>query len=295
MPMKLSVARSGVSSKFSLRLCILLKLVTSLNSVRRDEFMEAVNKLELNTGEVAIFWLGQNSFILKTPKGTTIAVDPYLSRNKRVRHVYPEPPIEPEYFKADYIFCTHNHWDHTDPIALPVVAKNSPDTIFLGSQESCHHLIELGVEKKRLESMKARTLYKFQGFTVTPYYSVPPEEADTTHFGYLFETEGAKIYNMGDTFQSVVENPESLLRDVADASPDVAMFPITGDTPQRKPEDAFKLAMFVKPKIVIPCHYDCFSDRTIDPQRFIELFKGISKTRPIIIPYRGTFIYKSHS
>jgi L-ascorbate 6-phosphate lactonase len=257
--------------------------------------MEAVNNLKPSKGEMVILWLGQNSYVLKTSKGTTIAIDPYLSRDKQIRHVHPEPPIKPEDFEVNYVFCTHDHWDHTDPIALPIIAKNFPDTIFLGSQESCRHLTELGVEKKRLKPLKAKNIYKFQDFTVTPYYSVPPEEADTTHFGYVFEAEGAKIYNMGDTFQSVVENPKSLLRDVAEALPDVAMFPIIGDTPQRKPEDALKFAMVVKPKIVIPCHYDCFSDRTVDPQRFVELFKGISDIKPVVIPYKGAYIYRPFS
>jgi len=255
--------------------------------------METINNLKPSKGEVAILWLGQNSYVLKTSKKTTIAIDPYLSRDKRIRHVYPEPPIKPEDFKVDYIFCTHDHWDHTDPIALPIIAKKFPRTIVLGSHESCRRLMELGVEKKRLKPLKAKTVYKFQDFIVTPYYSVPPEEADTTHFGYVFEVEGVKIYNMGDTFQSVVENPESLLRDVAEVSPDIAFFPIIGDTPQRKPEDAFKFAMVMKPKIVIPCHYDCFSDRTIDPQRFVELFKEISDIKVVVIPYKGVYIHRS--
>jgi L-ascorbate 6-phosphate lactonase len=255
--------------------------------------LEVFNNLKQNKGEVAILWLGQNSFVLRTHRGITIAIDPYLSRDKRIHHVYEEPPIKPEDFKVNYVFCTHDHWDHTDPIALPIIAKKFSDTVFLGSHESCRRLTDLGVEENRLKSLKAKTAYKLQDFKVTPYYSVPPEEADTTHFGYVFEVEGIKIYNMGDTYQSVVENPESLLHDIAETSPDIAMFPIIGDTPQRKPEDAFKFAMIVKPKIVIPCHYDCFSDRTIDPQRFVELFKKVSDIKVVVISYKGTYIHKS--
>jgi len=255
--------------------------------------MEALNSLTPRKGEVGILWLGQNSYVLKTSKGTTVAIDPYLSRDKRIRHIRQEPPVKPEDFKVDYVFCTHDHWDHTDPIALPLIAEKFPGAVILGPQESCDRLKELGVEKVQLKPLKAKAAYKFQGFTVTPHYSVPPEEADTTHFGYVFETEGTRIYNMGDTFQSVAENPESLLREVAEASPDVAMFPIIGDTPQRKPEDAFKFALVVKPKVVIPCHYDCFSDRTVDPQRFVELFKEIKDIKPVVIPYKGTYVYKA--
>ncbi len=254
--------------------------------------MELITDHKLNKNEVAILWLGQNSYVLTTPSRKTIAIDPYLSRDASFSHIYPEPPIKPEEFRVDYIFCTHDHWDHTDPIALPIIARKSPNTIFLGSQESCDHLAQLGIEKQRLVSLKPKIVYTFQDFSVTPYYSVPPEEADTTHFGYLFKIGDTKIYNMGDTFQSVVENPETLLHEIAEVSPDIAMFPIIGDTPQRKPEDAVRFAMIVKPKIVIPCHYHCFSDRTIDPQKFIELIKEIPYLKAILIPYKGTYIYK---
>ncbi|MEM2129230.1 MAG: MBL fold metallo-hydrolase [Candidatus Bathyarchaeia archaeon] len=253
--------------------------------------MESVNNLRLKKGEVGILWFGQNTYVLKTSRGTTIAIDPYLSRDKRISHVYPEPPIKPEEFKVDYIFCTHDHWDHTDPIALPIIAKKFYETVILGSLESCRHLTELGVEKKNLVTLQHKTNYTLRDFTVTPYYSVPPEEADTTHFGYVFEIDGIKIYNMGDTFQSVVNNPKTILQEIAEVSPDIAMFPIIGDTPQRKPEDAFKFAMIVKPKIVIPCHYDCFSDRTIDPQKFVKLFKEVTDMKPVVIPYKGNYVY----
>ncbi len=256
--------------------------------------MESVNSLRLKKGEVGIFWLGQNSYVLKTSKGTIIAIDPYLSRDKRIPHIHSEPPIKPEEFKVDYIFCTHDHWDHTDPIALPIIAKKFPETVILGSNESCQHLTKLGVEKKNLMCLQPGTSYTLLDFTVTPHYSVPPDEADTTHFGYVFEINGIKIYNMGDTYQSVVKNPESILRGIADVSPDIAMFPIIGDTPQRKPEDAFRFTMVVKPKIVIPCHYDCFSDRTIDPQNFVKLFKDITDVKPVVIPYKGKYVYSVH-
>jgi L-ascorbate 6-phosphate lactonase len=169
--------------------------------------MEALNSLTPRRGEVGILWLGQNSYVLKTSNGTTVAIDPYLSRDKRIRHIRQEPPVKSEDFKVDYVFCTHDHWDHTDPIALPIIAEKFPDTVILGPQESCDRLKELGVEKVQLKPLKAKAVYRFQSFTVTPHYSVPTEEADTTHFGYVFEFEGTKIYNMGDTYQSVVDDP----------------------------------------------------------------------------------------
>ena len=129
---------------------------------------------------------------------------------------------------------------------------------------------------------------------MTPYYSIPPQEARTTHLGYLFQINGTKIYNMGDTSRSVVENATKFLRKVSEASPDIAMFPIIGDTADRRPEDAYILAKAIKPKIAIPCHYDCFTDRTIDPEKFVCLFKDVDEISPVVIPYKGLYIYENN-
>lgn len=254
--------------------------------------IDKIENLELKSSEIAIFWLGQNSYILKNSEGTTLAIDPYLSRDEGYHYVHPELPMKPEELKVNYIFCTHDHLDHTDPEALPIIAKNSLNTLFIGSQESCNHLIQLGVNEDRVKALKAGVPYSLRGLKITAYYSVPPEEADTTHFGYILEIEGVKIYNMGDTYQSVVENPERILDPIIKEHPDIAMLPIIGDTPERKPEDAFLFAKLIKPKVVIPSHYGCFSDRTIDPQRFVQLFKDEPKIKPIVIPYKGFYIYR---
>lgn len=251
-----------------------------------------IRKVQLKKGEVAIAWLGQNFYILKTPNGTTISIDPYLERSEEIKYVHPEPPIKPEDLKVDFIFCTHDHRDHTDPVTLPIVAKYSAETIFLGPKESADHLAKLGIEERRIKALEAGKTYSFKDFKVTPYYSIPPQEARTTHFGYLFEIDGTKIYNMGDTSRSTIENAAEFLREIAEASPDIAMLPIIGDTPDRRPEDAYLVAKAIKTKIAIPCHYDCFADRTIDPEEFVKLFKNEHEIRPIVIPYKEIYIHK---
>jgi L-ascorbate 6-phosphate lactonase len=255
--------------------------------------IEEIRGIQLKRGETAISWLGQNFFILKTPDGNLIAIDPYMERRSEIRYVHPEPPIKPEDLDVNYVFCTHDHRDHTDPVSLPIVARSHGQTVFIGPRESADRLISLGIEEKRVKALEAHVTYDFGSFHVTPYYSVSPEEAGTTHLGYPFKIGGVKIYNLGDTSRSAVENAEKFFREVAEESPDIAMFPIIGDTPDRRPEDAYKLARAIRPKIVIPCHYDCFADRTIDPERFIRLFEGEKEIQPIVIQYKGTYIYRA--
>ncbi len=72
------------------------------------------------------------------------------------------------------------------------------------------------------------------------------------------------------------------------------MFPIIGDFRGRTPRDAYDFSKILRPKIVIPCHYGCFTDRTIDPRIFADLFNDTSDIQVVIIDYKGHYIYKSN-
>ena len=253
--------------------------------------IDRIKSLKLESNQFAIFWLGQNSYIIKITPRTSIAIDPYLSRDKEHRYVHSKPPVEPEDLKVDYIFCTHDHGDHTDPTALPIIAKNYLETIFLGPRESCEHLADLGINRDRLITLEVNRPYVTEDFTATAYYSILPEKADTTHFGYLFQIKNSKIYNMGDSSREIAKEPEVLLNPIKEASPDIAIVPIIGDVKGRIPEDAYIVTKFIKPKIVIPCHYDCFADRTIDPKEFVRLLKRNPDIKPVVIQYKGFYMY----
>jgi L-ascorbate 6-phosphate lactonase len=254
--------------------------------------LNTIEQMALHTNEVAILWLGQNSYILKTPQGTLFAIDPYLTRDSDYQYIHPNPPITASEFKVDYIFCTHDHLDHTDPAALPIISAHFPATTIFGPQESCDHLFKLGVAQSSVRPLYAHTKYILNEIQVTPFYSIPPSDPVTTHFGYLFTIGDTSIYNMGDTNQTVVNNPRSVLDCIAREAPDIAMFPIIGDTPERKPSDASKFARIVQPKIAIPCHYDCFTNRTIDPHEFTRLLQNEPWITTVVIPYCGLYHYK---
>ena len=267
-------------------------------------FMDDIKNLTVCGGELAISWLGQNSYIFKTPRGTLIAVDPYLSRippegvEVEEYFVHPEPPVKPEDFRVDYVFCTHDHSDHTDPITLSAIAKHSPRTIFFGTPESYRHFLRAGIPKDRARSLRDGETIEVGDFKVSALSSIIGCERDgrgrkwTTHYGYIFDFGFVKVYNMGDSSPEVVADPTTVLGRVANFSPEIAILPIIGDFPGRRPEDAVKFAKIIKPKIVIPSHYGCFKRRTIDPKVFAELLEGTPDIKPVIIDYMGVYIYR---
>jgi len=261
--------------------------------------IDEIRETKVRKGEVRIFWLGQNSFVLKTPQNRLVAVDMYLSRDKSLHYLHTEPPMRPEDCQFDYVFCSHDHLDHTDPVSLPIIAKSSPTAIFFGPSESCEHMVNLGIDRDRVKTLKAHVTIEVDGLKVTPYYSISPDEVSeenrTTHFGYLFGIEGIRIYNMGDSSRAMLKNPREVLEPVAKALPHIAMLPILSDlSPHgvRKPEDAVTFAKLLNPDVIIPCHYNLWSGDTINPQNFAKLFDS-TKVKPVVIPYKGSYVYRA--
>ena len=92
--------------------------------MRFSKYIETVNVPE---NKVAVFWLGQAGFALKTHGGKLIAIDPYLTNY--VRESIPEegdafkrltaPLFDPDEIAFDILLSSHEHGDHFDINAMP--------------------------------------------------------------------------------------------------------------------------------------------------------------------------------
>ena len=80
-------------------------------------------------GSLALWWLGQAGFAFKTAAGRIVYLDPYLSDAVERLHGFKRlslPPLAAEEVRADLVVLTHEHADHLDPDALPIIARNNP-------------------------------------------------------------------------------------------------------------------------------------------------------------------------
>jgi L-ascorbate metabolism protein UlaG (beta-lactamase superfamily) len=85
--------------------------------------------------------------------------------------------------------------------------------------------------------------------------------------GILFMNEGKTIYHAGDTALF------SDMKLIGERHPiDIAFLPI-GDNFTMGPEDAAYAAKLLKPKTVVPIHYNTFPPIKQDPNKFIELLE----------------------
>jgi L-ascorbate 6-phosphate lactonase len=222
-------------------------------------------------GCVGILWLEQSHIIFKTPWGLLIHVDPFLSRVvKPEMHVRPEAYLLPDRAPADYVFLTHDHRDHTDVHTLGSMARVSPVCRFFGTPESCGRVLSIGVDPIRIVELVAGETVELTGFTVTAVHSEDTADGDpTTHLGFVFDFGGPRVYHMGDT-RKEPERYLGRMKAVRQLQPDVLIVPINSGHNNPGYGGAARLVEYVDPRLIIPCHYGCFTHNTADPRAFVH-------------------------
>lgn len=162
---------------------------------------------------------------IKLTGGKVIYFDPY--------------DITDELHDADYIFITHDHYDHYDEESINKIKKNDTKIVLpkcLSSKEN--NLIVEPNKEYTIDNISFKTI---------PSYNLGktfhPKEKEYVGFNILLN--GEKYYIMGDT--DVV--PEAL-----EVETDICFVPIGGKFTMDV-DEAIEYVNKIKPKKVIPIHY----------------------------------------
>lgn len=193
----------------------------------------------------------------------TILIDPFISGNGQTDLVASEE-------QPDVILLTHGHNDHVgDTIDI---AKRS-DALVIATFELARYLESQGV---RTHAMGLGGAYEFDFGRVKytqAFHSASFTTADGEIIyagmpgGILFTEDGKTIYHAGDTAlfgdMKLIGERNAI---------DVAFLPI-GDNFTMGPEDAAYATELLKPKVVVPIHYNTFPGIQQNPYGFKELVK----------------------
>lgn len=222
-------------------------------------------------GAVGIWWLGQEGFVFKSPGGTVVVVDPYLSNSCKPRaeqaginadRLYP-PPILPEDMDVDVYAMTHSHQDHCDSETVLAFRSSGRKAIFVAPGETMEKLEGLGISRDEIRLIWPNKEYQFNDVRLKATFAIPYSGDDLTHIGYLIFISGSPVvYLTGDT------DYNDLLGYVAASKPEIMITVINGAYRNLGPNEAAKLTQKLDPKVVIPCHYDLFPDNSINPRVF---------------------------
>jgi len=215
------------------------------------------------TGQIALFWLGQAGFLIKNSAEEILAVDPYFSDMVERLDGYKRlmmPVMEPEELDADVILVTHYHGDHLDLDSLPALMK--PHTQLLCCRQSLSECRRISLPETQMSVMEVGLVRKIKGFTIEPVFADHGDGAPAA-LGYLVETEGITLYFSGDTSYQ-----KDRMKHAADRDIDILIVPINGEYGNMNERDAAMLAAQVQAKLTIPSHFWLFSRHKGNPYEF---------------------------
>lgn len=216
---------------------------------------------------ITIHYIGHSAFTLEYDD-KVIAIDPFITGN-------PAATIKAEDIAPTTILVTHAHDDHVgdtvklaDRTGAPVVAQ----------VELAGFLASKGCETV---TPNYGGTASFDGGTV----KLTPAWHTSSHSeggplgqptGMIIRAAGKTIYHAGDT---------ALFLDmqlIGDEGIDVAIIPI-GDYFTMGPDDAVRAVKFLRPKVVIPSHYNTFPPIQQDVQEFKKKVEEATNARCIVL------------
>ncbi|GAC1375913.1 MAG: MBL fold metallo-hydrolase [Ktedonobacteraceae bacterium] len=262
---------------------------------------------QLPVGAVALWWLGQASFVLRGA-GMTLLIDPFLSPHEG-REV--KPPFLAEDCPAiDYILCTHEHIDHMDLPTLQTIMRKLPDTRIVAPRPIVEQITNVGIAPERVVGVQPGEVVNLGGTQIFPVEAVhainfPPvvynfgqQESNGLYrfLGYAIKINEVMVYHAGDLLIH-----DGLIERLAGFTIDLALLPINGRSYFREQQnligniderEAADLAAAATIKAVIPMHYEMFATNVGRPGLLVDYIRSKHPEIACYVPAHGRrFVY----
>lgn len=218
---------------------------------------------------------GHSCFLLET--GThRIIIDPFLSGN-------PKAPLTAEQVQCDFILVSHGHGDHLgDAVALAqrnnaMIIANYEIATYCAKQGAKTHGMNIGGSHQfSFGKVKLTIAHHGSGLQTEDGFLYLGNPA-----GFIIQAGGKTVYHSGDTGLFMDMQLLGQMNQI-----DVALLPI-GDNFTMGVDDAVKAVEFLKPRVVIPMHYNTWDLIATDANNFARKVQTLGVEAKILAPSEG--------
>jgi L-ascorbate 6-phosphate lactonase len=238
-----------------------------------------VEETEVGPGTLAFWWLYQAGILVKSPAGTVIAVDPYLSESVMRSYHLPRgvpAPLDPAAADVDALVATHSHEDHLDPDSIEAFLRPER-TRFVGPPMAAEKVQSTGVDQGRIirVSRGDETLIGDISIRAVHARHMFGLEPTPDAVGYVVSCGAASVYHSGDT-----EYDSEIIADTRGVG--TSLICINGTTGNMNAHEAAMLAWLQGTRLAVPFHYGLWRDTdygegaTLDPQQFADTYAKLN-------------------
>lgn len=243
-------------------------------------FAQRIRELHVEQGTVAVTWLGQAGYLLKSPTGQIVMIDPYLSdwamEQWGVDRIIP-PVFDPLHLHPDILLISHWHEDHFDEPVVKQWAKMAFPGPFAGPLSCSSRVVAWGWPDNQVTTLSEGDTWSHQDVSIIATYARhdTPTAPCLDAIGFIVDIGGVRIWDVADS------EYDAHLRVLAEPKADVAFFPINGVGGNMNAHEAALLAWQTQPRIAVPMHYNMWKPEdfgpgaTLDPATFTETLDNL--------------------
>ncbi len=237
-------------------------------------FSDRIRNLSVASSTVALAWIGQAGFLIKTSSDKIIVIDPCLTDYTYEQNLKTcglgfkrlAPALfEPDEIRIDWFLASHEHEDHMDMPMMPDVMQN-PGVQILCNRPSMELMSDAGLLDEHTTCVSVGDQIDMGDckllVTDCDHGTECPEA-----LGFLLDFGFTRVYYSGDTALS-----PNILHVPLSIKPEVSLLPINGEFGNLGSVEAAKYAGMLESRVCIPHHFFTFAFHGGDPREAIRAF-----------------------
>lgn len=195
--------------------------------------------------KVTVTWLGHAAFLVTSPGGTQLLIDPFLKRDPAT----PDSLKDSSRYHPAAILVTHSHFDHTADVK-PIAAASGAKVI--GAYDWAQ---TLGLPDTQIVGLNVGGTVKVGDVTVHAVPAMHGSVPDGRPMGFVLEfADGRTLYDTGDTW---IFGDMALIEELY--HPSILLLCVGGGPYTENPGvAALAVRKYFRPTVIVPMHYGTF-------------------------------------